>query len=345
MSRNTEPLYNDWVRRRLPKAANCPLNGPRRCALAPPLPPRPPPPNPPPPPRPPPPPPPPPPPRPPPPPPPPGPPPPIPGAPPRPSPNPFNTPAAPNPFMPSGSALAALLIAAMSPMPPPIIPGPPGPPIPPRPPIICIIRSRLACSSAAAPRPPLMLPFTTYDSSASAFALWSGDGASMAADASAWVPSSVGVTAMFWKPGPCWLFGPRPPAPLPPAPRPPYGVFAARVPPLRPARAVPPAAAACAAPPPPGAPPPAAPRAPVAELGAACAVSFFGSGAGFAAAGAVGAGLAAATTGAAAEPSRGISSVQSLLLASAPTVTSARWVWNPNISTWISQTPGVRSSA
>jgi hypothetical protein len=56
--------------------------------------------------------------------------------------------------------------------------------------------------------------------------------------------------------------------------------------------------------------------------------------------------LAAATTGgAAAEPGRGISSVQSLLLASAPTVTSARWVWNPNISIWISQTPGVRSSA
>ena len=32
----------------------------------------------------------------------------------------------------------------------------------------------------------------------------------MAADASACVPSSVGVTAMFWKAGPCWLFGPLP---------------------------------------------------------------------------------------------------------------------------------------
>src|ERR1039457_111505 len=50
MSRNTEPVYAGCVRRRLPKAANCPLNGARRCALAPPLPPRPPP-NPPPPPR------------------------------------------------------------------------------------------------------------------------------------------------------------------------------------------------------------------------------------------------------------------------------------------------------
>jgi hypothetical protein len=83
----------------------------------------------------------------------------------------------------------------------------------------------------------------------------------------------------------------------------------------------------------------------VGELGTACAASFFGSGVGFGSAGAVGMGLAAATTGGAAgDPGRGISSVQSLLLASAPMVTSARWVWNPNMSTWISQTPGVKSS-
>jgi len=246
----------------------------------------------------------------------------MPGAPPRPSPNPFMTPAAPKPFMPSGSALAAAPIAAISPMPPPIIPGPPGPPGPPRPPIISIIRSRLACSSAAAPRPPLMLPFTTYDSSASALAPKSADGASMAADAKACVPSSVGVTAMFWKPGP-----PRPPACAGPP---------------RPARAAPPPRPACAGPPPrPG-------RVPVGDTGAACASSFFGSGAGFGAAGVgdgvVGVGLAAATTGAAAEPDRGISSVQSRLLASSPTVTSPRMGLNPNISIWISQTPGVRSS-
>jgi hypothetical protein len=91
-------------------------------------------------------------------------------------------------------------------------------------------------------------------------------------------------------------------------------------------------------------PRPAAGGAPVGELGAACAASVFGSGVGFGSAGAVGAGLAATTGGAAADPGRGISSVQSLLLASAPTVTSPRRVWNPNISIWISQTPGVKSS-
>ena len=273
MSRNTEPVYAGCVRRRLPKAANCPLNGPRRCALAPPLPPRPPPPNPPPPPRPPPPPPPPPPPRPPPPgPPPPGPPPPIPGAPPKPSPNPFNTPAAPKPFMPSGSALAARAHGRHVPD-------------------AAAHHSR----TAGASHPASAAHHLHHPVAPGLFIRRRSQTAAHAAVHHVRL-IGVGICALVGRR--CFdggrrqrlraLFGGRhghvletgallvirrAPA-SPPAPRPRWSIrrpSAAATP--RPRCAA--AAAACAAPPAPAA------RAPVAELGAACAASFFGSGAGF----------------------------------------------------------------
>ncbi len=105
-----------------------------------------------------------------------------------------------------------------------LLPGPPpkaDPPFAPPPPAM---RSRRASSSLACARPPLVLPFTSNESSASAPKPAPGlpDAAFAAASASACWPSSVALTRAFWNPGPAAGFGALPgplPSPLPGPPR------------------------------------------------------------------------------------------------------------------------------
>jgi len=208
--------------------------------------------------------------------------------------------------------------------------------MPHRPPIISILPVAPGLAHPPpAPRPPAHCCRSPRRTHRRRRLLNSGDGASVAADVRACAPSSVGVTDMFWSPD---RRVPR------------LGRAAAP----RPARPPPRPACAGATTPPPTAPRRPRPRRPRSRGRTGARLRRFllrfwcGFWLGGVGGGGVGAGCgpgrrAARPPGLPPIPARHL---QRPVFAARvlPTVTSPRRGWNPNISIWISQTPGVRSS-